>query len=150
MDAEDKQVRVIKLPARKVFMKRAILRTLTLIIIAIIVILLAIFIRDALKKSRSSNLVSNVTHLSQTSECSTGLQKIGPIAPALNNDSRYTRTAREKALEYLMACSNITGNNVASLTYANELNGLYIQDKNISKQRQISSYIAYIKRSEQH
>jgi hypothetical protein len=151
MDAEDKQPRVIKPAASKVRKKRIfkyIWRTIPLLLVIATIVVLGVLINNKLKNDRSNKLITNITNLSNKETCSKGLNQISPTATVLAG-THYTTSARERALEYLMACSNITGNNFQALDYANQLEALYVKDKNTQKQQEITAYISYIKRSGQ-
>lgn len=148
MEAEDKQPRVVK-PAKSTVQRKKLMRFglygLGALAAIVLIVVLVNFAQNKFKTTSSNKLVSNVSNLEKTSGCGDGLKKLGSVGSSLGNASHYTNAAREKTLNYLMNCYLLTGNIKQSLTYANELSKLYVQEGNTAKSQQLSQMINYIK-----
>jgi hypothetical protein len=122
--------------------KKTLFRGLAIIIIGVAVLAIIHFTHQP---SSSQKLSSKVTELQKKSLCSDGLKQLGPQVATYENSNKYSDSARETALNYLVNCSFLVHNNQKALSYAAILDKLYAQDGNTQKQQQLAWLINYTK-----
>jgi hypothetical protein len=152
MQAEDKQPRVIK-PSpnmvRRGYVKKRIKQAILVIVALVISITLFALFKHEIDNHNNMRLVSKVNNLSKGwHSCSDGLKQLGSnVSPNFATNTKYSQSARESALSYIVGCTFRQGNTNQALAYAAQLQKLYAADGNKSaeKQVQLSATINYIK-----
>jgi t-SNARE complex subunit (syntaxin) len=116
-----------------------------------VIVAITIGVKSAIHDRKSSQLTSSVKTLENGKHtCKQGIQQLSSDTPQLGNNTAYSTTAREQALQYVMACTFMAGNPKQAIAYADQLNSLYMQDgsKSAQKQTALQQYISYMKKYE--
>ncbi len=155
MDGEDKKTRVVK-PAHSTILRKKLehlsIYALGLLAAVGLVVLCVHLISSELKNRRNDHVVSSVKTLENGKHtCDQGVKQFSSDKQAITNTDKYSVSAREAALKYLVPCEFMTGNKAQALSDAAVLDKLYAQDGSKGEQERadLQQFVTYIKSYQQ-
>jgi hypothetical protein len=129
LEVEDKQPRIVKSSERTPFRKsfRYGLYTIIGLILIVIIIIVLIVFKPKFENSHLSHKIQNLT--TSYHSCNDGMKQLGSVVNfQFAHNTSYSRSVREKVLAYTSNCEFFEGHSSLAITYANQLESLYLED----------------------